>query len=118
MGTSYSAKAFFGTWTPTRSDIGRKLAKYIANGTPGRTSHPDVVADIVGNAPMGEEWLVVRIKGIGASASRDDIIVAPVALEEDKPGKSGLIIAAWLREEGIDPADMAPIGWHFAATCM
>lgn len=114
MGTSYSACAFFGTFAPRHSEIGEILSKFIEEGTPGETSSPDVEIDSVGNAPMGEEWIVVRVTG-DHFASRDEPIVAPVLLAEDKPGKSVLILAAFLRGEGIDPNGLPPIGWHFAA---
>jgi len=107
---------FFGTFAPRRSEVGEILAKFIEEFAPAETSIKGVWIGFVGNLPMGEEWIVVRTTE--HSASREDKIEAPTRLIEDKAGKSELMISAFLRGQGIDPAGMAPIGWHFAGTCL
>jgi hypothetical protein len=113
MGNTYSSEAFFGTFAPARSPVGKRLSAFIEEGTPGETPHPDVVVDRVGNAPMGEEWIVLRLEEPSPRASRDDEIVAPVFLGP-QPIAPFEAVFRWLK---IAPEDMAPIGWHFAASC-
>jgi hypothetical protein len=127
---SYSACAFFGTFALRRSEVGEILAKFIEHGRPahvehgrpahvehGRPAHVEhgLLIDEVGDHVMGETWVVLR--GLFAPrASRDDKIEAPRLLEA-MPATTRTI-ETWLRDRGIDPVGLPPIGWHFAATCM
>ncbi len=114
MSRSYSACAFFGTFAPRRSEVGEILAKFIENGRPAHVEH-GLLVDEVGDHAMGETWVVLR--GFFAPrASRDDKIEAPRLLEP-MPAATRTI-ETWLRDHGLDPVGLPPIGWHFAATCM
>lgn len=116
MSTEYSASAFFGTFAPERSEIGTMLSRFIEHGTPGKTSDPEVVIDRVGAAPTGETFIIIRHKTEhSASRLQHDSPYEPVALRW--PHSAAANIAAWLTEQGIDPFELAPIGWHFAASC-
>ena len=117
MGQSYSAHAFFGTFVSRRSEVGEILAKHIERFAPAETSIKGVWIGFVGNLPMGEEWIIVRTSIFHGGCGEVEI-EAPRLLSEDKAGKSELMISAFLRGEGVDPAGLPPIGWHFAGTVM
>jgi hypothetical protein len=111
MSIEYSASAFFGTFAPRRSEVGEILARFIETGD-GRTDNPEVVIDEVGSEPDGETFVVVRYR-VGYSVSRlGDSPSAPVFL----PPIRSEFIEGWLKRQGIDPAGMPQIGWHFAAS--
>lgn len=109
MGTSYSALAFFGTYAPQRTPAANRLAHYIEHGSPTRTKlNPVIMIDVVGNAPMGDEWIVIRVEAcLHSSTSRAPVLLSPM------PGTMAAIEDV-LRSEGINPDELPPIGWHFA----
>ncbi len=111
MSIEYSASAFFGTFAPRHSEVGEILARFIETGD-GQTDYPEVVIDQVGSEPTGETFVVVRHR-IGYGASRlGRSPRAPMLL----PAIRAEFIQDWLKRQGIDPAGMPPIGWHFAAS--
>lgn len=116
MSTSYSCAAFFGTFAERGTRAGDMLDDLLEShgGTPAAIGGCEgVEINMHGSQATGDLWFSVETKSVGEHYAMRDDVERPAALRE---GISSAPIIWALEVLEIDPSEVAPVGWYFAAS--
>lgn len=113
MGTTYSAKVFFGARVPASDPFAKILDACINRdgGTPAKTEIDGVVIGISGNMMSSDKFYTIEAKCSTRSFDRYDEIAAPAVLQYKDAWVAS--VGVFLEKHGVNDR---VIGWHFAGS--